>query len=99
MHEATLEKLVSELCSEVELEALEAVFAPEFNHHVLLELDLLIGGPGVATFEAAKLGPEDLSDRDVFRPLQYCGWYFSMFPVTSWLSREVVYMSGYTLRA
>lgn len=98
-HEATLTELATELCSSAELEALEAVFTPEFDYHALIYLDLLIGGPGVATFEAAKLGPEDLIDRDIFRPLQYCCWYLSMFPGTSWLSRDVVYMGGFHLES
>lgn len=81
------------------MEALEQVFTPDFSYPALLQVDGIIGGPGITTIHHVALGEADLEDRPIFRPLWYCEHYFAMFELASWTARSVVHMSGLHLES
>lgn len=68
----------------------------------LLSFDSALSGPGVHNIHNANdlspgaEGRYDYSDRDVFRPIQYCAVYFYMRDPSTipWLAREIVHMAG-----
>lgn len=42
----------------------------------LIAFDNTIGGPSVSRIDCGREGRYEIPDRDIFRPLQYCGMYF-----------------------
>lgn len=73
------------------------VGANPFVYSCLLELDETVGGACMSTVTQNGTGQYHVDDRDVFRPLQYCGMYFYRkgdLAEVECFTRHIVHMSG-----
>ncbi len=90
--------LAKELVDSAELNQLRSLtkaHLPDYDQ--LIMFDKSLGGPSMTSINCDNLGRYDVADRDVFRPLQYCGMYFRNGFQTSnieWFSRHIVHMSS-----
>jgi|SRR5579859_1809115 len=73
------------------------------SYDVLMKLDLRLGGPGFANINCGNDGRYHSEDRDIFRPLQYIGSYFSLAAKKeahgAWLTRDIVQAGGIQLES
>lgn len=66
----------------------------------LITFDNMVEGPSLSRINCGQTGRYEISDRDIFRPFQYCGMYFkAMVSKESiddplWLTRDIVEMSS-----
>ena len=66
----------------------------------LVAFDDMLGGPSISHMNCRQEGRYEVSDRDIFRPLQYCGMYFKAMGSKEnianplWLTRDIVQMSS-----
>lgn len=107
-HTETLRALVAELYARDDADTLHSLASgPTFDHAALAAFDLHVGGPSVVTLVDRRLGGGTLgipqhgvgryerADRDVFRPLQYAGVYFTKNATEiEWLTRAIVEASS-----
>jgi hypothetical protein len=100
-HTETLWKLTNGLFTAEEARQIQWLIETEpLDLNLLIAVDEAFGGPSVSHMNCGREGRYEVSDRDIFRPLQYCGMYFKAFvskvklddPL--WLTRDVVEMSS-----
>lgn len=74
--------------------------AKPFALDQLIAFDEKLVGPSISRMNCERSGRYEIADRDIFRPLQYCGSYFdAMFSKENiddplWLTRDIVEMSS-----
>ncbi len=99
-HTQILQRLLKELFTPEEIEQIKQLAKIEpFNLDALLAFDERLGGPGISHINCQNSGRYAIADRDIFRPLQYCGTYFTVMISESneagyWLTRDIVEMSS-----
>lgn len=100
-HTQTLWHLATELFAPEEVSQIRLLTETEpFNFEQMISFDESLGGPGISHINCERSGRYEIADRDIFRPLQYCGSYFKiMFSKdekveTAWLTRDIVEMSS-----
>jgi hypothetical protein len=99
-HTKTLAELAIALFTVEEQNTLRMLIASEpFDSNLLDRFDNSIAGPSVARMNCNNMGRYAVEDRDVFRPLQYCGMYFRRAKELKWddilwLMRDVVEMGS-----
>jgi hypothetical protein len=100
-HTETLWQLVIELFTPEEAKQIRLLTKKEpLDLGLLTTFDEMLGGPSVSHMNCRREGRYEISDRDVFRPLQYCGMYFKAMVSKEniddplWLTRDIVEMSS-----
>lgn len=107
-HTGTLRALAAELYASEDAETLRVLASKTtFEYAALAAFDVRIGGPSVVTLVDRRLdggtlgipqygvGRYERADRDVFRPLQYAGVYFTKNAAEiEWLARAIVEASS-----
>lgn len=100
-HTDVLWKLVKELFTTEEISQIRLLAGTtplDLKH--LIAFDNTIGGPSVSRINCGREGRYEIPDRDIFRPLQYCGMYFKAMVSKEniddplWLTRDIVEMSS-----
>ena len=103
LHSDCLRRLAAELLDPTSLGQLQRVaYARPLNLKQLVDLDRRIGGPGFSTISRNGTGQYEIADREVFRPLQYCGMEFRAGIETDdleWRARDIVEMSSLHIEA
>ncbi|MBK5211394.1 MAG: hypothetical protein JJE36_03675 [Coriobacteriia bacterium] len=113
MHSQTLQELLSELYSDSECQIIHAMYpGSKLDLAVFTGFDYAIAGPSVLTIAQPGFGGGTLnmpgqgvgrytiSDREVFRPLQYASAHLMMVREdASWLARSVVVESAAHIEA
>jgi hypothetical protein len=78
-HTDILWKLVEELFATEEVSQIRLFAgATPLDLEHLTEFDDTLGGPSVSHMHCGREARYEISDREVFRPLQYCGMYFKV---------------------
>ncbi|MDY0340538.1 MAG: hypothetical protein RBS17_04935 [Coriobacteriia bacterium] len=107
-HTEILRVLSSELYAREDADILHSLAsASTFEYAALAAFDTRVGGPSVAALVDRRrrggtlgipqhgVGRYEIADRDVFRPLQYAGVYFTMNATEiEWLTRAIVEASS-----
>lgn len=100
-HTQTLWSLVTELFATEEVHQIRLLMeAKPFTLDQLIAFDEKLVGPSISRMNCERSGRYEIADRDIFRPLQYCGSYFdAMFTKENiddplWLTRDIVEMSS-----
>ncbi len=96
-HTTTLWVLVRQILPPTEVETLRELLSRPFDFAELAAFDEAVGGPNIATMNCGESGRYDVTDRDVFRPLQYCIYYFTLadhYGDLDWRTRHIVHMSS-----
>ena len=93
----TLWDLIQKLFSQSEFDEIRLLLNGEnIDLDALSRLDSAIGGPSKDNISSDRSGRYELSDEDIFRPLQYCDMYISRIndSTAEWLTRAIVHMSS-----
>jgi len=100
-HTETLWQLVTELFATQEVEQIRLLTKTKpLDLIFLTTFDDSLGGPSVSHMNCGQEGRYEIPDRDIFRPLQYCGMYFKAMVSKDniddplWLTRDIVEMSS-----
>ncbi len=100
-HTETLLRLVKELFAPEEAKQLRLLTETmPLNLDQLTAFDEKLVGPSISRINCERSGRYEIPDRDIFRPLQYCGMYFKAMVSKEniddplWLTRDIVEMSS-----
>jgi hypothetical protein len=100
-HTQTLWRLATELFTPEEVTQVRLLTETKpFNLIHLTAFDDGLAGPSISRINCEKSGRYEIPDRDIFRPLQYCGMYFKAMISKEniddplWLTRDIVEMSS-----
>lgn len=100
-HTETLRKLIKELFVTEKAKQIQSLSKTEpLNLSLLTAFDDTLDGPSVSRINCEREGRYEIPDRDIFRPLQYCGMYFKAMISKNniddplWLTRDIVEMSS-----
>lgn len=100
-HTEILWQLVNELFTLKEVKQLWLLTeTTPINLDHLTALDYEVVGPSISRINCQNSGRYEIPDRDIFRPLQYCGMYFKAMISKEniddplWLTRDIVEMSS-----
>lgn len=101
VHTTTLWQLITDLYSPEKVATLRSVVqALPFDFDALLDFDHQLGGASIGALSENGHGRYAVVDRDVFRPLQYCGMYLGAeASIREWTARETVHMAGLHLES
>lgn len=99
-----LRNLARSLLSNEEMETLQAIIDTwPSSYEMLVAFDLSIGGPNFTNINCDHSGRYHVDDREIFRPLQYIGAFFSQLAKSekagAWHTREIVHMGGLQLES
>jgi len=94
-------KLATDILSQAEIDEITALSQTNpFDLVSLIAIDKRFGGPGFSNINDERTGRYELTDEDIFRPLQYCAMHFEMVAEGSkaeWLPRFTIQMCGLQL--
>jgi len=100
-HTEILWRLTKELFSAEETRQIQLLIEAEpLDLNLLIMFDEILGGPSASRLNCGREGRYEISDRDIFRPLHYCGMYFKAMISKEkvddplWLTRDIVEMSS-----
>lgn len=100
-HTETLWQLITELFKTQEVGQIRLLTKTKtLDLFFLTTFDDTLGGPSVSHMNCGREGRYEIPDRDIFRPLQYCGMYFKVMSLKEyiddplWLTRDIVEMSS-----